>query len=93
MLKKALAASALLMLTACGASEVDIDVVEESITDGVKEDLDADATVTCPDQVDWKTGDSFTCEVEGVEGASEANVTMVDDDGQVEWELVPTAAE
>ena len=92
MLKKALAASALLMLTACGASEVDIDVVEESITDGVKEDLDADATVDCPDQVDWKTGESFTCAVEGVEGTSEAKVTMIDDEGQVEWELIPDGA-
>ena len=60
MLKKALAATALLMLTSCGASEVDIDVVEEDITSGVKEQLDVDATVDCPDQVDWETGKSFT---------------------------------
>jgi len=89
-LKKALALAALLTLTACGVSEVDIPVVEKSITDGVKEQLDADATVDCPDQVDWKKGESFTCDVEGVEGTEEANVTMTDDEGNVEWELVPS---
>ena len=74
MLKKALAATALLMLTSCGASEVDIDVVEEDITSGVKEQLDVDATVDCPDQVDWETGKRFDCDVEGVEGSTKATV-------------------
>ncbi len=90
MLKKVIAVAALLMLTSCGVSEVDIPVVESSIKDGVKEQLDADATVDCPDQVDWKKGGTFTCDVEGVEGTSKATVTMTDDEGNVEWELVPT---
>ncbi len=89
MLRKATVAAALLTLTACGAAEVDIPVVEEDIVSGVKEDLDMDATVECPDQVDWETGTSFTCDVEGVEGANEAKVTMEEGD-QVSWELVPT---
>ena len=89
MLKKAIAVAALLMLTSCGVSEVDIPVVEESITKGVKEQLDVEATVDCPDQVDWKKGDTFDCDIEGVEGVSKATVTMKDDDGNVEWELVP----
>lgn len=88
--KKIFAVAGLLLLTSCGVSEVDIPVVEESITEGVKEQLDADATVTCPEQVDWKKGETFSCEVEGVEGTNEALVTMKDDDGNVEWELVPT---
>jgi hypothetical protein len=86
-LKKALAAAALLTLTACGASEVDIDVVEDDITSEVSKQLDADATVDCPDQVDWETGKSFTCDVEGVEGATKATVKMTSDDGEVEWNL------
>lgn len=89
MLKKMFAVAALLMLTSCGVSEVDIPVVEESITDGVKEDLDIEATVDCPEQVDWKTGDTFTCDVEGVDGFPTAEVTMEDDDGNVAWELMP----
>ena len=63
MLNKVIAVSALLVLTGCSVSEVDIDVVEEDITSGIKEQLDSEATVDCPDQVDWKTGDSFTCDV------------------------------
>ena len=88
MVKKALAVTALLLLTGCGISEVDIDVVEEDITSGVKEQLDQDVTVDCPDQVDWKTGESFTCDVEDADGnVREANVEMLNDDGDVEWEL------
>ena len=90
MLKTAIAVTALLMLTSCGVSEVDIPVVESSIKDGVKEQLDADASVDCPDQVDWKKGGTFTCDVEGVEGTKEAVVTMTDDEGNVKWELAPT---
>ncbi len=88
MLKKALAAAALLALTGCGMSEVDIPVVEEDITSGVKEQLDSTVTVDCPDQVDWKTGESFTCDVEDENGETrEAVVKMLDDDGNVEWTL------
>jgi hypothetical protein len=87
-LKKSLAAAALLTLTACGVTEVDIDAVEENITSEVKDQLDADVTVDCPDQVDWETGESFTCDVAAEEGTTrQANVTMVDDDGNVRWEL------
>ena len=92
MLKKMFAvpaAAALLLLTSCGASEVDIPVVEESIEEGVKDDLDLEATASCPEQVDWVKGESFTCDVEGVDGFPTAEVTMLDDDGQVEWELMP----
>ena len=89
MVKKALAVAALLMLTSCGVSEVDIPVVEESIVDGVKEDLDLEVTADCPDQVDWETGETFSCDVEGVEGFPTAEVTMKDDDGNVAWELIP----
>jgi hypothetical protein len=88
-LKKALAATALLMLTAaCGVSEVDIDVVEEDITSGVKEQLDEDVTVDCPDQVDWETGETFECDVEFSDGSTQpAIVEMTDDDGNVRWNL------
>ena len=86
MLKKALAATAVLMLTACGVSEVDIDALEKDITDFVKSETDADTTVTCPDQVDWKKGGTFSCEVEYEDGSTQTtNVEMVDDEGNVEY--------
>ena len=92
MLKKSLAACSLLVLplvlTACGVSEVDVDALEESITAEVKEQTDEDAEVTCPDQVDWEKGGTFSCEVEYSDGTTQqTNVEMVDDDGNVEYEF------
>ena len=94
MLKKMLAASTLVLLVAgCGVSEVDVDALEDDIVTQVKEQADADVTAKCPDQVDWETGKSFTCDVEFDDGStSKANVEMVDDDGNVEWELVDPEA-
>jgi Domain of unknown function (DUF4333) len=93
-LKKTLAAAALLTLTACGVSEVDIPALEESIVDGVAEDVQEDVTADCPEQVDWETGSSFDCDVAFDDGSTAtAEVKMVDDEGNVEWEIVdPVAA-
>jgi hypothetical protein len=88
MLRKFIAVTALVVLTGCGVSEVDIDVVEDDIVSGVKDQLGQDVTVDCPDQVDWKTGETFTCDVEDSDGNTrEADVKMVNDDGDVEWTL------
>ena len=93
MLKKSLTAAAVLMLASCGISEVDIPVVEKSIVDGVAEQVEEDVTASCPDQVDWKTGDTFDCDVEFDDGSTAtARVEMADDEGNVNWELVDPAA-
>jgi hypothetical protein len=87
-LKKLIAAAALLVLTGCGVSEVDVDAVQDDIVSGVKDQLNEDVTVDCPDQVDWKTGGTFQCEVKDSDGNTrQAKVTMADDDGNVEWTL------
>ena len=92
MLKKALAASSLLLLTACGVSEVDVPALEDDIVSQVKKQAEADVTAKCPDQVDWEKGESFTCDVEFDDGSTaKANVKMIDDDGNVEWELAEPA--
>ena len=89
MLKKALVASAaLLALTACGVTEVDVDALEKDIVEQVDKQADVKVDATCPDQVDWETGKSFTCDVEFEDGSTrEVDVKMVDDDGNVEWNL------
>ena len=92
MLRKTLAASALLLLTACGVTEVDVDAVEEDIVSEVGEQADADVTADCPDQVDWETGESFACDVEFDDGSTrQVDVKMVDDDGNVMWSFAPDA--
>ena len=88
MVKKALVGCALLALTACGVTSVDVPKLEQNITDGVKKQAGVDAKVDCPDNVDWKTGGTFTCDV-AIEGGQtqKATVTMVDDKGNVKWSL------
>ncbi len=90
MLEKALAASALLLLTSCGVSEVDVDALEKDIVSEVKKQADVDVEAACPDQVDWETGKSFDCDVDFEDGSTrQVTVKMVDDDGNVEWNLPP----
>jgi len=87
-LKKALAVGALLALTACGVTSVDVPALEKNITEEVKKQTGADATVSCPDNVDWKKGGTFTCDVAVKGGTTQkATVTMVDDKGNVKWSL------
>ena len=92
MFKKALVASALLALTACGVSEVDTPALEKDIVAEVDKQAGVKVEASCPEQVDWNTGESFTCDVEFEDGSTrEVDVKMVDDDGNVEWNLPPAA--
>lgn len=85
---KALAATAVLVLAGCGVTEVDTAAVEKSIVDEVGKDLGTEVTADCPDQVDWQTGETFTCDVTDTRGTTrQATVTMMDDGGNVEWSL------
>ena len=90
MLRRTLAATTLLLLAGCGVTEVDIDALEDDIVMEVKAQTGTDVTARCPDQVDWKAGGSFTCEVESDDGTTrQVDVEMLDDDGQVKWNLAP----
>jgi hypothetical protein len=82
------AASAVLLLGACGETDVDVAKLEEDIATGVKEQSDVDVEVTCPDQVEARKGTSIECEVTDPEGVTKtATVTMLDDDGKVDWRV------
>ncbi len=69
-LKKSLVAAALLTVTACGVTEVDVPGLEENIVQEVKEQADEDVTADCPDQVDWEKGSSFDCDVAFDDGST-----------------------
>lgn len=78
----------LLGAAGCGVDQVDTGKLEDTITDGVREQSDLEVEVACPDEVEWVTGESFTCELTDGEGTTRsATVTMVDDDGNVRWEV------
>jgi hypothetical protein len=82
------AAAGALVLAGCGAQTVDIGKVEDDIKSNIKEQNNVDVDVTCPDSVDWKTGESFSCDVVQDDGTkAKATVEMVNDDGEVKWSV------
>lgn len=70
--------------------ELDIPKIEEEIQKGVKEQADLDVTADCPDDVEIEVDYSFECEVtpESGEKPEKAKVTIKDDEGLIEWEIV-----
>lgn len=51
-------------------------------------ELSAEPTVTCPDDVEMKQGNNFTCTAELDGETVDIAVTQTDDQGNVNWELV-----
>ncbi|MTD45426.1 DUF4333 domain-containing protein [Conexibacter sp. W3-3-2] len=67
---------------------VNTDKAEESIGASLSEQLGGTVTVTCPDDVEAKKGDTFTCDAKGSDGRTgTVNVTQKDDDGNISWKL------
>lgn len=88
----ACAPAILLALPGCsfstGSDTLDIDKLEREVAKGIKDQLNIDATVTCPDDVKAKAGDVFECEATSSDGSSAAvTVTQKDDEGNVDWKL------
>jgi hypothetical protein len=78
------------LLAACGddaPATLDAAEVEGEIADAL-EDLDVEADVSCPPDVELDEGDDFECEVEPDEGDSfDVEVLQSDDEGNVEFVL------
>jgi len=72
-----------LFLTACGGTEIDAGKAESLIKDNIGGP--APKTVACPDGVDAKKGDTFTCKLTYEHGVPPAHVTVhiEDDDGHI----------
>lgn len=83
--------AAALVISGCGGSKeeeprLDANKAAGAISEGVKEQLDVDLRVTCPDDVLLAKEREFTCEGEG--GDSETikiKATQVDDEGNITW--------
>jgi hypothetical protein len=88
----ACAPAILLALPGCsfstGSDSLDTDKLEREVVKGIKEQLNIDATVTCPDDVKAEAGDVFTCEARSSDGTTATvTVTQKDDDGNVDWRI------
>lgn len=88
----ACAPAILLALPGCsfstGSDKLDTDKLEREVVKGIKEQLNIDATVTCPDDVKVKAGDVFECQAKSSDGTTgTVTVTQKDDKGNVDWKL------
>jgi hypothetical protein len=85
-----LAASAALVLTACGTGRLDMEKVERQIKLGVEQQVGIRLkSVACPKDVEIRAGHTFHCRVITTGGDSASvRVTQRDDDGNVSYELV-----
>ncbi len=69
--------------------EVDVPALEADIESGVKDQMGVTVTADCPEDVTWKTGDSFDCTVTD-DDTGETSTVVVDmdnDDGDMTWNL------
>ena len=87
-----LAAAALtIAASGCGTQTFKTDDLQSTITkdlaaqNGLKE---ADLKVQCPDDPKAEKGTKFTCDLTGKDIASKINVTVTDDDGGFDYEVV-----
>lgn len=78
-----------LALTACSSGfEPDMPAIEKSIADDLSEQIDAEATVDCPDTIEWEPGDDFYCEASADDGSrSRLTVSMQNDEGEIFWQI------
>lgn len=78
----------MLALAACGPGKLDMAKVQSSIQSGAQSQLGLNVqTVTCPTEVEAKTGGNFTCAVKSSDLTEDLTieVTQKDDKGNVEW--------
>lgn len=86
-------AVAALGLAACsfsvGTSGLDMDKIEEEITDGIETQTDATVeSIDCPESRDIEEGDTFTCDVELDTGETViVDVEQSDADGNIVWNV------
>lgn len=73
----------------CGTEMLNTDKAETEISKGIEEQTQVKATVDCPDDVEIKKDDTFTCTAKPEDGSASATVTVTqtDDEGNISWQL------
>lgn len=67
--------------------------VESAISSGLTQQLGGTFTVSCPSDVEAKTGGTFTCNVTDPATGQKATITatQTDDQGKFNWEITSTS--
>jgi hypothetical protein len=79
------------VLAACSASTLDADGVEAQILKALQDEGSPVTEVACPESVDVATGARFTCTGTTPDGTWTIEVTQVDDQGNLTFEVTGTA--
>ena len=84
------AAMAVALFVACNSSlTLDNDKLQQVIANGLQEQAQVTATVSCPDDRPIKAGDVFQCQALTEDGTTlTIQVTQTDDSGNVNWQVV-----
>ena len=84
------AAMAAALFIACNSSlTLDNDKLQQVIANGLQEQAQVTATVSCPDDRPIKAGDVFQCQALTEDGTTlTIQVTQTDDSGNVNWQVV-----
>jgi hypothetical protein len=81
------AAAVALGLGACGSQQLDTAEAERTIADRLERQAGTKVTISCPDDVEIKKGNTFDCEAKARNDTARVKVTQLDDEGNVRWEV------
>jgi hypothetical protein len=73
----------------CGTETLNTDKAETEIAKGIEQQTGVKASVDCPDDIEIKKDDTFTCTAKPEDGGESGTVTVTqkDDEGNISWEL------
>jgi Domain of unknown function (DUF4333) len=80
-------AAAALAFAACGTKQLDTEEAEKTIAKRLGDQAGTTVSINCPDDVELKKGDTFTCTAKSRTDEAKVKVTQLDDDGNVRWEV------
>ncbi|HEX2233837.1 MAG TPA: DUF4333 domain-containing protein [Thermoleophilaceae bacterium] len=74
-------------LAGCGSQQLDTAEAERTIADRLGKQAGTKVTINCPDDVEIKKGDTFTCDAKARKDTAKVKVTQLDDEGNVRWQV------
>jgi Domain of unknown function (DUF4333) len=79
--------TAAVALAGCGTQQLDTAEAEKTISDRLGKQAGTKVTINCPDDVEIKKGDTFTCDAKARNDTAKVKVTQLDDEGNVRWQV------
>jgi hypothetical protein len=77
---------AALLLAGCSGQAVDTDEIEATIAKQMRDQIDGNPNVACPDGLDWQTGGEFHC-IAKVDGQTARVTVTMENDTDWTWKV------